>query len=313
MSFVTYKLKHNRDFSSDLIKAKKIAEYAILNRKATSKNVKHFGLSSYISCQIIRKYAMNLKTKKVSSVKLIVPKKPIKFQNNIVYISFLNLSFDMKDYPNIISVRQVELGKKYAYICCELADEQKYETEKYIGIDRNATGHIAVCAINSKIIKLGKKAYHVHNKYKNIRKKFQKQKKYNLLKKIRNRESRITRDLNHNISRKIVNLANQKQYGIKLEKLKGITKNKKSQGKNLNNIRSNWSFYQLEQFIIYKAKLLGVPVAFIDPSFTSQNCSRCGLKGERDKKSFKCLNENCKHVDHADSNAAFNIAKGSII
>jgi putative transposase len=69
---------------------------------------------------------------------------------------------------------------------------------------------------------------------------------------------------------------------------------------------NSWSFHQLHQFIEYKARLLGVEVTYIDPHATSKRCSRCGHTGNRHSKQFEC--PHCGHVDHADVNAAFNIA-----
>lgn len=308
MSKLTYKIKHNSDLSEHLEKAKKVAKFSLKSTNLTSKDVKQFGLKSAISNQILRKYCRNKKLKKINpnKVKLIIPGQSIKFQENIINIPCLKLKLSFN--KNVEKINQIEFDNEYAYICCTVKDEPIYDSCGFIGIDRNATGHLAVVAIDNKIVKLGKPAWHIRRKYKNIRRHAQKQKKHRFIKRLKNRESRIIRDINHKISRKIVNLAKENRYAIKLENLKGIRK--KKQGKKLNYIKSNWSFYQLQQMIEYKAKLLGVTVHYIDPSYTSQTCSRCGLLGIRNKKLFTC--EHCKHQDSADANAAFVIAKASL-
>ena len=49
---LTYKLKHEWDFSEEFIRAKKVAEYAVMNKRnfkvLTSKYVKQYGLKSVI-------------------------------------------------------------------------------------------------------------------------------------------------------------------------------------------------------------------------------------------------------------------------
>jgi putative transposase len=139
-----------------------------------------------------------------------------------------------------------------------------------------------------------------------MRKDLQKNGKYGKVKQIKDRESRIVRDINHKVSRAIVDAAKEAGKGIKLEDLTGIRNSKKTT-KPFQYAKNSWSFYQLQDMIEYKARLLGVEVAYVDPAYTSQTCSRCGHIGNRNRKSFGC--PTCGHVDHADSNAGFEIAK----
>jgi putative transposase len=123
------------------------------------------------------------------------------------------------------------------------------------------------------------------------------------LKKISGKEKRFMKDVNHCITKKIVNNPEHKIFV--LEKLTNIRNKRK--GKKFNKLLSNWSFYQFEQFLTYKAYALGKQVVYIDPHYTSQKCSKCGdtNKESRNKSQYKC--KNCGYFEHADINASYNI------
>jgi putative transposase len=302
---LTYKLKHDRDFSDELSKAHLVAEYAIANRdKLSSKYVSHIGLKSVITNQILRKYGRNKKAKNINSVNLVIPNQGVKYQDSNVYIPSLKL--ELRLYKPLEKINQIELDNEYAYISGEVPENKPYKPETHIGIDLNTTGHCAVLAVKEtgKVYKLGKSAHHYHSKYKHTRKMLQKKHHYKVVKRIKHRESNIVKNINHKISRFIIDLAVKLKGEIHLEKLGGIRSNKKH-GNSFRYALNSWSFYQLGKFIEYKALLAGVPVTYNNPSYTSKICSKCGVIGERNGKLFKCPNG---HVEHADSNAAFNLA-----
>ncbi|MFI9781727.1 zinc ribbon domain-containing protein [Streptomyces sp. NPDC051956] len=67
----------------------------------------------------------------------------------------------------------------------------------------------------------------------------------------------------------------------------------------------SWPFAQLGAFIAYKAKRAGAPVVYVDPAYTSQQCSKCRhtARGNRPSRAvFSC--RVCGVVDHADHNAS---------
>jgi putative transposase len=306
---LTYKLRHNRDFSDELKKAFAVAEFAVMNPDCrTSKAVKEIGLKSAISNQLLKKYGNQKKIKKVHRVNMVIPGQSIKVdrESRIIRVVPLNLTLNYQ-FPDFQKVNQIEIDAEYAYVSCTVIEEPEMMPRQFIGVDRNTTGHVAVAANpdTGKIEKLGKKASHTHRKYSAIRKRLQKQGKFRKLKAIKDRESRIVKDLNHKISRKIVDMAKEQDAALVFEDLNGIRKTRK-QHRSFKYALHSWSFYQLQQFVEYKAKLLGVPVLYVDPAYTSQDCSRCGTRGQRNGKEFKC--PVCGHVDHADVNAAFNIA-----
>lgn len=304
MAILTYKVKHNRDFSDELQRARLVAEYVLEHGLCTTPAVKHIGLKSTIANAIIRKYGRNHKVKSIKSVKLTVPGQGVRRVGKELYVSSLKLTLPLD--KQVTKINQVELDNIYAYISCSVEEEPRFISQTHLGVDRNTTGNVATVAIKEtgKVWKFGKQAIHVRQKYSSIRRKLQKQGHYKAVKRIKDKESRIVRDINHKISRAIIDLAKQNASEIRLEDLKGIRKTKSR--KSFKGTLNSWAFYQLGEMLEYKAQLAGVKIFKINPAYTSKSCSRCGEIGERNGKQFKC--HSCGHVEHADANAAFNIA-----
>ncbi|WP_323138104.1 MULTISPECIES: transposase [unclassified Streptomyces] len=122
------------------------------------------------------------------------------------------------------------------------------------------------------------------------------------------KEARRNKDINHKISKRIVAEAERTGRGIALEDLKGIRERARLRKPQRTTLHS-WPFAQLGAFIAYKAKKAGVPVVYVDPAYTSQECSQCHHieRGNRPSQArFAC--RSCGFVDHADRNSSHNIA-----
>ncbi|WLR44402.1 transposase (plasmid) [Bacillus carboniphilus] len=204
-------------------------------------------------------------------------------------------------------------SKFYLMLVFETPDTLLKETEKVLGIDLG----IANIAVDSdQQIFSGKKINRLRKRYARIRKKLQAKGTKSAKRKLKQRskkEKRMVKDMNHQMSKKIVEKASRHCSAIALEDLKNISKlkekkNRKTVSKSQRTLLSNWSFYQLRQFIEYKSQKAGVPVLFVDPSYTSQTCSECGHTDKENRKSqseFICTS--CGYVAHADYNASLNI------
>jgi putative transposase len=142
-----------------------------------------------------------------------------------------------------------------------------------------------------------------------------KNKKLKVLKKIEECERNFVNTYNHNISKKVIQFAEKNGAGtIKLELLTGIGLEKRN-----NHILRNWSFFELQTMIKYKAERAGIRVVYVDAYHTSTQCGSCGNhepKQRIDQTTFICKNPKCDGFDKkvsADYNAALNIAKSKKI
>jgi len=128
------------------------------------------------------------------------------------------------------------------------------------------------------------------------------------LKRLAGRQNRFQTNTNHVISRRLVTQAERTHRAIALEDLTGIRSRTRVLRAEQRHRHSNWSFFQLRQFVTYKALLLGIPLVLIDPRYTSQKCSQCGHTERANRvsqASFKC--KKCGYTCNADMNAATNI------
>lgn len=131
------------------------------------------------------------------------------------------------------------------------------------------------------------------------------------LDKITLHEREFAKTYNHTLSKRVIDFAlkyNAKY--INLEDLSGFSSEDRS-----NFVLRNWSYYELQQMIEYKAEKHCIEVRYINPAYTSQDCSVCGQRGIRSTQAtFTCTNPDCKsHTMYkkgfnADFNGARNIS-----
>jgi putative transposase len=120
--------------------------------------------------------------------------------------------------------------------------------------------------------------------------------------------------VNHRISKAIVSRAKATNSALALEDLTGIRErvNQQPRSKTERRRANSWAFYQLRQFLEYKALRAGVALILVPPAYTSQTCHRClhihpdPAQSYRSGKSFKC--GHCGWEGDADLNGANVIA-----
>jgi len=228
-------------------------------------------------------------------------------------IRFKELQQYIKDGCKLGKASLFYKRRKWYFAVTIKIDDKKTTNTNVMGIDIGLR-QLAVASIKTSRDKEinrqfhnGKQAGFIRKKYRSLRRRLGKSKKVKVIKNIKHKEQRWMTDLNHKISRQLINLAVQEQVGtIIMENLENIRKTAKSLNRADRNLHS-WTFYQLQQFIEYKAELAGIKVEYINPKYTSQGCSKCAKvkKSNRKANLYSC---ECGNHIHADLNASRNIA-----
>jgi len=157
----------------------------------------------------------------------------------------------------------------------------------------------------------GKEIKHRRAKYSKTRKQLQKRgtpSARRRLKKIGSRENRWMRDINHNVSKALVDSQPSGTLFV-LEDLKGIRSATEKVRLKDRYVSVSWAFFDLRKKIEYKAALAGSKAIAVDPKFTSQACPKCGYtkKTNRDRRAhtFRC--GDCGYTSNDDRIGAMNL------
>jgi IS605 OrfB family transposase len=205
-------------------------------------------------------------------------------------------------------------GKWYLSATCDVPEASLNESPNgFLGVD---LGVVNIATTSDGVRYAGAHLNRVRHRNRRLRGKLQKigtKSAKRLLRKRNRREARFARDTNHVISKRIVAEAERSGRGIALEDLKGIRGRVKARKPQRATLHS-WAFAQLGGYVAYKAQRAGVPLVSVDPRYTSQECSACGVidkASRKDQATYECTC--CGFAEHADRNAANNIALRGVV
>lgn len=210
-------------------------------------------------------------------------------------------------------------GKYYLHIPVTYEIEESNITDicNVVGIDRGINFVVATYDSKHKSgFVSGKAIKQKRAKYSKLRKELQMRhtpSSRRRLKAIGQRENRWMQDINHQVSKALVE-NNPKHTLFVLEDLSGIRNATERVKTKDRYVSVSWSFYDLEQKLIYKAKQNQSSVIKVDPRYTSQCCPCCGHveKSNRNKKIHLFTCKKCGYKSNDDRIGAMNLYRMGI-
>jgi putative transposase len=231
--------------------------------------------------------------------------------------------------PKSATLVQRKDGSYYIQICVEKNPPKQQDTDRVIGVD---LGRTDIAHTSEGDNWNGQQLNKVRDHYSKLRAALQRKASKGtrssrrrcrqLLQRLSGKERRFQTWVNHRISKAIVSRAKATNSAIALEDLTGIRTpsrwrdrervNQQPRSKAERRRANSWAFYQLRQFLEYKALRAGVALILVPPAYTSQTCHRClhihpdPAQSYRSGKKFKC--GHCGWEGDADLNGANVIA-----
>ena len=208
----------------------------------------------------------------------------------------------LEKISDVKNLKMIQIFKRKNKLYCKLTVSKEVvdfakpnKDSKVIGLDVNAK---RIVLSNNDFYYLRRYYHRKIEHYKNN------QKKRNL--------NNYTKDVLHKLSTEIANKLQQNEIEVlfleNLRKLRRSSSKKlgTSKGRKLNYIINSLPYKMFQNFLEYKCLDRGINVVYVDPAYTSKQCSRCGsLNTTRKQTLFKC--EACLLTLDADLNGSRNI------
>ncbi|THV43230.1 transposase [Glycomyces buryatensis] len=198
-------------------------------------------------------------------------------------------------------------GELYLAATVDIPEAEQREPVDFIGVDR---GIVNLATTSDEVNFQGRGLERYRRHMARVRAELQAKATKAAKKKLKQqarKEARHAAHVNHKIAKEIVSAAERTDRGIALEDLEGIRERVRLTRSQRGRI-SNWPFYQLAQYIAYKAKRAGVPVVVVDARHTSQKCPLCHhteRANRRNRDDFEC--RGCGLAGPADVIASVNV------
>ena len=205
-------------------------------------------------------------------------------------------------------------GHYFLHVACTLETPSfsKTNLKHVVGIDRGLRFLTTVYGEKGTTSFVsGKSVIIKRRKYKRLRQQLQSKGTKSAkrrLKKIGQRENRWMSDINHQVTKALVD-----KYGrgtvFTIEDLTNVRFATEKVAKTNRYEQVSWAFYQFEQFLTYKAEMMDSTVVKVDAYYTSQRCPKCGVvdKQARNHATHEYHCEHCGYTSNDDRIGAMNI------